>query len=387
MDELRESLRPEQLAGREVFHYSIPALSEHGDGVIEDGDSIASSKFVLRGGELLVSKLNPRKGHVYVARAPLTPTVCSSEFIVLRPRACDVRFMFYFFSSETVRQELAARVQSVTKSHQRVGPDEITKMWVRVPNVRVQRAIADFLDRETARLDEVMRLHVRLGLLVDERYRAKLDSQYSSSGWPLTRLKHLLAVRPSYGVLVPRFVDAEGTRFVRVSDLSTLEARADQLIQIHREQSEEYGRTIVTSGDVLVSVVGSLEGVAIVGEKTAGCNIARAVARLRPRKGVAPKLLAGWVGTSGYVEQAAAATADDSVQPTLNMGDLANFELRFPADPESQWAALHALITTEGQRDKLESRVARQIRLLQELRQTLITSAVTGQLAIPGGMA
>src|SRR6266545_2806608 len=71
--------------------------------------------------------------------------------------------------------QLAARVQSVTKSHQRVGPDEITKMWVRVPNVRVQRAIADFLDRETARLDEVMRLHVRLGLLVDERYRAKLD--------------------------------------------------------------------------------------------------------------------------------------------------------------------------------------------------------------------
>lgn len=153
MDEVRQAVSPEQLAGREVFHYSIPALTEYGDGIVEDGDSIASSKPKLRGGELLVSKLNPRKSHILVARAPVDPTVCSGEFIVLRPRSCDVRFMFYVFASEVVRQELSSRVQSVTKSHQRVGPDDIAKLWVRVPNLETQRRIANFLDSETARID------------------------------------------------------------------------------------------------------------------------------------------------------------------------------------------------------------------------------------------
>ncbi len=169
MDEVRESVTPQSLAGKEVFHYSIPAIAEHGDGIVEYGDAIGSAKPRLLGGELLVSKLNPRKGHVLIARAPLDPTICSGEFIVLKPRACDVRFMFYVFSSEVVRQELDARVQSVTKSHQRVDPGDITKLWISAPGLDLQRHIAGFLDRETTRMDELIQQRRNLVRLVESR--------------------------------------------------------------------------------------------------------------------------------------------------------------------------------------------------------------------------
>ena len=79
-------IEAKRLAGREVFHYSIPAVQAMGDGQVEDGDSIDSSKFVLEGDELLVSKLNPRKGTLALARPHTMLSVCSTEFVPLLPK-------------------------------------------------------------------------------------------------------------------------------------------------------------------------------------------------------------------------------------------------------------------------------------------------------------
>jgi type I restriction enzyme S subunit len=67
--ELRVTIQPEQLAGQSVFHYSIPVVQEIGDGQIENGDDIDSSKTLIARPVLLVSKLNPRKKQCYHCHA------------------------------------------------------------------------------------------------------------------------------------------------------------------------------------------------------------------------------------------------------------------------------------------------------------------------------
>ncbi len=54
LHESREVIDPKALDGISVFHYSIPLIEETGDGRIEDGSIVDSSKLLLRGGELLV---------------------------------------------------------------------------------------------------------------------------------------------------------------------------------------------------------------------------------------------------------------------------------------------------------------------------------------------
>jgi type I restriction enzyme, S subunit len=119
-----------------------------------------------------VSKLNPRKGRVLVTVPRVHPMVASSEFIVLEPFGIEVNFARYLLSSEGVRQFLSSAVQSVTRSHQRVDSSTLTKGWVALPRQAEQRAIADFLDTATARLDN---LRLRKQSLIS-RLREKRDA-------------------------------------------------------------------------------------------------------------------------------------------------------------------------------------------------------------------
>lgn len=338
--------------------------------------------------DIVLNRMSAYQGAVGISRAPglVTP-----EYMVLRAiRPVEPRFLHHLFKSTWFVSEMTSRLRGIGAIDQgnvrtpRIYWGDLGSIALNVPHAREQRAIADFLDRETVRIDTAIRRHVRLEYLCEERYRGALNELFRRPDWPVTRLKHLLAARPSYGVLVPRFVEEGGTRFIRVSDLSALESRADELIEIDQTQSGQYRRTIVVAGDVLVSVVGSLDRVAVVPSNVAGSNIARAVARLQPREVVAPELLAAWAGTEGYAEQAADATTDDSVQPTLNMGDLANFELRFPAARNSQEVALEAFRKLSLWRSGLKAKIAQQVALLREHRQALITAAVTGQMGVEG---
>src|SRR5208283_2150051 len=100
------------------------------------------------------SKLNPRKGCVLLSKPHPLPILCSTEFVPLVAKpGFDPRFAFYLYSSTPVRELISAMAQSVTRSHQRANPEDISKIWLPVPPLPDQRIIADHLDRETVRLD------------------------------------------------------------------------------------------------------------------------------------------------------------------------------------------------------------------------------------------
>jgi type I restriction enzyme S subunit len=170
--ELRRTVRPGDLRAEAVYHYSIPAFDETGDAAIESPDDIGSGKTLLGGGEVLISKLNPRKPRVLIARRHDLTTVCSGEFVALCPFRIHDRFLAYLLLAETTRQYLSGRVQSVTRSQQRVRPEDITKLWIELPPLAEQRTIAEYLDAETARIDSVIATKRRLAALILERQDA-----------------------------------------------------------------------------------------------------------------------------------------------------------------------------------------------------------------------
>lgn len=206
-EERRTSIGPEALAGQDVFHYSIPAIQETGDGRVEDGASIESNKLLLRGGELLVSKLNPRKGNVLIAEKKGPVTVCSSEFVALVPKSIDLRFGYYLYASEITRERLSAVVQSATRSHQRANPDEIKKFWFAVPPQNEQRAIAAYLDRKTTAIDALIGKKERLIELLQEKRQTLITQAVTKGLDPNASMKdsgiEWLGTIPAHWTLVP----------------------------------------------------------------------------------------------------------------------------------------------------------------------------------------
>jgi type I restriction enzyme, S subunit len=67
----------------------------------------------------------------------------------------------------------------------------------------------------------------------------------------------------------------------------------------------------------------------------------------------------------------------------LGLGDIASLRIRLP-EPTEQSRRLAALRLNVGALMSAQSRLGKQIELLREHRQALVTAAVTGELEIPG---
>lgn len=94
----RENISPENFIGAKVFHYSIPVVQERGTGAVEDSSTVDSNKLVIRCPQVLVSKLNPRKQTVVVAKGhDAYLTVASTEFVPIVPKPSKVTMEFIHY--------------------------------------------------------------------------------------------------------------------------------------------------------------------------------------------------------------------------------------------------------------------------------------------------
>ena len=174
-------VEPSRIAGPSVFHYSIPSIQQTGDGAFESPSEIDSAKLRIVGQRLLISKLNPRKGVVAIAKEKEHPTICSTEFVPFEVVSCDMKWAYFLLVSESTRQRLSAVVRSATRSHQRAEVDDVLKMWHIVPPPSEQISIAAFLGRETAKIDALVAKKERLIELLHEK-RAALIVQAVTKG-------------------------------------------------------------------------------------------------------------------------------------------------------------------------------------------------------------
>ena len=157
VQQVREAIDPSDLDHPLVEHYSIPSLEATGQPDLVSPDEILSGKQVLQGGEVMLSRLNPRKARVLRVPSSLEyPTVASGEFVIMKATNIDGDYLVYVLLSEEVRQHLHSCVQSVTRSHQRIRPDHLLKMPVRMPERDTQVGIVAYLDRETAMIDNLI---------------------------------------------------------------------------------------------------------------------------------------------------------------------------------------------------------------------------------------
>jgi type I restriction enzyme, S subunit len=328
--------------------------------------------------DVLFSKLRPYLAKSFIARSEGSGT---SELLVLRSRgSIEPRFLLY--STLSAPWIEWAKTTSYGTKMPRTSWEAMSEYRLDLPPLDEQRRIADFLDAETARIDQLDQSRNKQLMLLDERteaWRSKLFMGSKSGVW--VRVKHLLRAKPRYGVLVPEFVD-DGTPMIRVGDLVDL-SESTKLPKIPRSLSLQYARTITIQGDILVAVVGATIGkVAMVTEGVAGSNVNRAIAVLRPHQTYSPTLFASWVGGREFKEQAHLATSADSAQPTLGMEDLANFSLRWPTDRAEQRQMASLVQEYQLEVSTTRKTVSRQLEVLAERRQALITAAVTGAITV-----
>lgn len=136
-------------------------------------------KFALQKGDVVVTKDSETPDDIAVpAFVPeiLTGVICGYHLAIIRPDPSRIepKYLFWSLVGESARQQFSASATGVTRFGLRYG--DIGNISLFVPSLREQRAIVEFLDRETARIDRIIE---RLaGSLV--RPSSRLDSTEDS---------------------------------------------------------------------------------------------------------------------------------------------------------------------------------------------------------------
>jgi type I restriction enzyme S subunit len=297
-------------------------------------------------------------------------------------RSVDSRFLYYYFSSlfRLMAQDGSARttVDSVRRWM-------LTDMPVAIPPLDEQRAIADYLDRETARIDALIEEQQRLIELLRERRQAVIDTAISEASAQNVHLRRLIEFLTSGSRGWGDYYAEEGERFLRIGNLprTDLAIRGEvQYVDLPAGVTEGE-RTRLAAGDILFSITAYLGSVAVVDGDWVGGYVSQHVALCRVDTDRSLPRFIGWAMLSTSGQDQLRQGAEGGTKQQLALDDIR--ELKIPLPPLDEQR--HIADYLDEQTVKIDTLIAETetfIDLARERRSALITAAVTGQIDVRG---
>ena len=135
--------------------FSVPIFPT-GVAEIIQGKDIGSTKQIVKCGDVLLCKINPRINRVWVvSESKGYRQIASSEWIVVRSSMHDDRFLKYFFQAGAFRELLCSDVSGVGGSLTRAKPKLVNEYEVLVAPLAEQKRIVEKLDEVLAQVDTI----------------------------------------------------------------------------------------------------------------------------------------------------------------------------------------------------------------------------------------
>ena len=355
----------------------------------------------------------PPNSIVLTKRAPigqvalLADEACSNQgcFLLIPRRKTDTRFYYYWLSVQTDYLQILGRGSTFME----LSTDELKSLNIPHPSLQLQRAIADYLDGETARLDALVAAKERvLGLLAEERRalvtravtrgldpRAPLrDSSIPGLGkipahWETVRLRFLVTGieqgwSPEAASLQPG-LDQWGVLKLNAVKRGRFDEKAAKTLP---PDAQPRANLEVQPGNVLVTRSNTplLVGDACFVETTRPrLMLSDIVYRLAVRSGVVDGrfLVSFLILPIGRVQIENDARGTSASMVKISQEHIKNWRIPVPPIAE-QRTILAALARQTRKIDQIHAATERAITLIKERRSALIAAAVTGQINIGG---
>ncbi len=278
--------------------------------------------------------------------------------------------------------------------------DDFPNEWIAIPDPSTQKTIADFLDRETVYIDQLITKKERQVEVLEEQARVTslrvLSSGLSGIEWSTAlqsmtfglchpdwaemRLSSVVRFMTSGSRGWSNFIRSEGEVFIQSGDIGRhMEVNFEVAQRIQSQTGAEAERTLIKNGNVLICITGGRTGsVGYVQAIQERAYINQHICLLRAEQNIIiPELLAQVLWS--VIGQKQIEMRQYGVKQGLGFNEVAG--IRLPVPPRDQQPVLLSRIKSDVARiGKTISNVRQSIALLRERRAAMITGAVTGQI-------
>lgn len=161
--------------------------------------------------------------------------------------------------------------------------NKLVSIRIPLPPLSEQRRIAAILDAADALRAKRRAALAKLDTLAQSIFVEMFgDPITKDSAWPVLRLEDIIPEdRPlTYGILMPGEDQADGIPYVRVVDMKGGGIDVVGVRRTTREISNQYRRSLLKGGDLLISIRGHVGRTAIVPEELENANITQDTARI-----------------------------------------------------------------------------------------------------------
>lgn len=345
-------------------------------------------------GSLVLSTRAPI-GHLAIAGVRLcTNQGCRSLVF----RGDDDR-RFFFYQLFTTRPELQSLGQGSTFTE--LSRDRLTSTYLVSPPLPEQRAIAAFLDHETARIDALIEKKRRQIELLQEKRSALIshavtkgldpDAKMKDSGvewigsiptqWEVKRLKFLVSEPLKYGANeAAELDDPEHPRYIRITDVDENGRLRDETFKsIPEDVARPY---LLKEGDLLLARSGATVGKSFYYEPSWGRAAYAGYlirARFDPTKTM-PRFINYFTNSQQYWQWLGSSFIQATIQ-NVSAEKYAN--LIVPVPPFEEQKRIVSYLDSMWQRlNNMADKVRQSIQVLKEYRSALISAAVTGKIDV-----
>ncbi|MBV8756431.1 MAG: restriction endonuclease subunit S [Deltaproteobacteria bacterium] len=292
------------------------------------------------------------------------------------------RRWFAYVLDEAVRR-LRPLMHGSAMTH--ITLDMLAGVRISVPPKAAQRAIADYLDRETARTDALIGTKKRIVALLDERLNAVseasiwFDGHHARSTTPLRRL----ALRIDVGIAeaATHAYAATGVPLLRSMNIRRNYLDTEDLLFIAPWFAYRNRSKYIRAGDILTVRTGDVGVSAVVPRELhlSQC-FTQLITTVRPPH--SPEFVC-YALNSGQARDYLELSGWGSAQSNISVPLLAGAPIP-QVEPAEQKRLVRTIYAATTRIQTASAVLSEQISRLEERRRAVITTAVTGELEIPG---
>ncbi len=283
---------------------------------------------------------------------------------------------FAYWALSAIKPKLEAAGQGTTFIE--LSRDRLRAERIPLPDLPTQKAIADFLDRETARIDRLIEKKQRLLEVLAEGLAALREEATTPAEMIFEEMIPFRWVcRIAEGQVDP--TDPRWTNQPLIAP-NHIQSATGRLLQVEtaEEQGAISGKYAYPAGTVLYSKIRPALAKACIAPQSGMCSAD--MYPILPDKRLLPEFLLVQLLSRKFTDWATLESMRVAM-PKINRETLGNYRLWVP-DRQVQFDLLTRFQAAQAAREPVFDKVAASIERLQEFRAALITAAVTGQIDV-----